>query len=70
MVALIIFGCITYLYNLARLFPFSGNFSDVLTVQDDEESRFFLKEMSRRYQGPQNLWLGILYDTDSKSCDV
>uniref|UniRef100_A0A673NB35 Secretory phospholipase A2 receptor-like n=1 Tax=Sinocyclocheilus rhinocerous TaxID=307959 RepID=A0A673NB35_9TELE len=31
-----------------------GNFSDVLTVQDDEESRFFLKEMSR-----------ILYDTDT-----
>ncbi|XP_042590494.1 secretory phospholipase A2 receptor [Cyprinus carpio] len=42
-----------------------GNFSDVLTVQDDEESRFFLKEMSRHYRRPQNLWLGILYDTDT-----
>ncbi|XP_016324044.1 secretory phospholipase A2 receptor-like [Sinocyclocheilus anshuiensis] len=42
-----------------------GNFSDVLTVQDDEESRFFLKEMSPHYRGPQNLWLGILYDTDT-----
>uniref|UniRef100_A0A672SME5 Phospholipase A2 receptor 1 n=1 Tax=Sinocyclocheilus grahami TaxID=75366 RepID=A0A672SME5_SINGR len=41
------------------------NFSDVLTVQDDEESRFFLKEMSPHYRGPQNLWLGILYDTDT-----
>ncbi len=64
--SLIIFG-----FNLARLLLFfSGNFSDVLTVQDDEESRFFLKEMSRHYRGPQNLWLGIIYDTDSKSCDV
>ncbi|RXN22317.1 secretory phospholipase A2 receptor-like protein [Labeo rohita] len=42
-----------------------GNYSDVMTVQDDEESRFFLKEVSLHYQGPQNLWLGILYDTDT-----
>uniref|UniRef100_A0A671PQC5 Phospholipase A2 receptor 1 n=1 Tax=Sinocyclocheilus anshuiensis TaxID=1608454 RepID=A0A671PQC5_9TELE len=41
-----------------------------IKIQDDEESRFFLKEMLRHYRGPQNLWLGILYDTDSKSCDV
>lgn len=51
-----------------RFFFFLGNFSDVLTVQDDEESRFFLKEMWHFYQGPQNLWLGIIYDTDSKIC--
>uniref|UniRef100_A0A8C1L249 Phospholipase A2 receptor 1 n=1 Tax=Cyprinus carpio TaxID=7962 RepID=A0A8C1L249_CYPCA len=38
-----------------------------IKIQDDEESRFFLKEMSRHYRRPQNLWLGILYDTDSKT---
>lgn len=52
-----------YVYTFFLLL---GNFSDVLTVQDDEESRFFLKEMWHFYQGPQNLWLGIIYDIDSK----
>ncbi|XP_056590503.1 secretory phospholipase A2 receptor [Triplophysa dalaica] len=42
-----------------------GNFSDVLTVLDDEERSFFLKEMWHYYQGAQNLWLGIIYDTDN-----
>ncbi|TRY88119.1 hypothetical protein DNTS_031499 [Danionella cerebrum] len=32
-----------------------GNSSDLLMVQDAEESRFFLKEMGRVYQGPQDL---------------
>nr|XP_055039953.1 secretory phospholipase A2 receptor isoform X1 [Misgurnus anguillicaudatus] len=43
----------------------TGNSSDVLTVQDDVESRFFLKEMWHYYQGPQNVWLGIIFDTDN-----
>ncbi|XP_051967030.1 secretory phospholipase A2 receptor-like [Xyrauchen texanus] len=42
-----------------------GNSSEVMTVQDEEETRFFLKEMWHYYHGPQNLWLGILYDTDN-----
>lgn len=40
----------------------NGNSSELLTIQDDEESRFFLKEMWHYYQGRQNLWLGVLYN--------
>lgn len=59
-----VFCFIDILYTLFLLLL--GNFSDVLTVLDDEERSFFLKEMWHYYQGAQNLWLGIIYDTDSK----
>ncbi|KAK9966427.1 hypothetical protein ABG768_003538 [Culter alburnus] len=42
----------------------NGNSSDLLTVQDDEESRFVLNELGRYYKGPRKMWLGVFYNTD------
>ncbi|XP_072516908.1 secretory phospholipase A2 receptor [Salminus brasiliensis] len=40
------------------------NSSDVLTIRDENENRFFLEQMKNVYDGFQTVWLGIYYNTD------
>lgn len=42
------------------------NVTDILTIRDEEETRFFLEEMKNFYDGFETVWLGIYYNTDSK----
>ncbi|XP_035378997.1 secretory phospholipase A2 receptor isoform X1 [Electrophorus electricus] len=40
------------------------NSSDVLTIRDEAENRFFLEQLKDFYDGFQTVWLGIYYDID------
>ncbi|KAI5626605.1 secretory phospholipase A2 receptor, partial [Silurus asotus] len=40
------------------------NSSDVLTIRDEEENRFFLEHMKNFYDGSETVWLGIYYNMD------
>ncbi|KAK3561497.1 hypothetical protein QTP86_005998 [Hemibagrus guttatus] len=40
------------------------NTSDVLTIRDEEENRFFLEQMKNFYDGFEAVWLGIYYNID------
>lgn len=42
------------------------NSSDVLTIRDEEENHFFLKQMKNFYGSFETVWLGIYYNIDSK----
>ncbi|XP_062869501.1 secretory phospholipase A2 receptor [Trichomycterus rosablanca] len=41
------------------------NSSDVLTIRDEEENRFFLKQMKNFYDEYEAVWLGIYYNIDN-----
>ncbi|XP_007237401.3 secretory phospholipase A2 receptor [Astyanax mexicanus] len=41
------------------------NSSDVLTIRDEKENRFFLEQMKNAYDGFQTIWLGIYFNTDN-----
>ncbi|KAF4083409.1 hypothetical protein AMELA_G00140980 [Ameiurus melas] len=40
------------------------NSSDVLTIRDEEENRFFLEQMQNFYDAFETVWLGIYYNID------
>lgn len=55
-----------YLIVVSSLW-FKENSSDVLTIRDEEENRFFLRQMKNFYNEFEAVWLGIYYNMDSKT---
>ncbi|XP_053369707.1 secretory phospholipase A2 receptor [Clarias gariepinus] len=43
------------------------NSSDVLTIRDEEENHFFLKQMKNFYGSFETVWLGIYYNMDKNA---